>query len=253
MDNNILETRQIRIFISSTFKDMQAERGYLVTRVFPELRRYCEERDVSIFELDLRWGISEEEAKQGKVFEICLNEVARTRPFFIGLLGERYGWVPTEDERRAMRENTAVFDDYPWIGAELDEGTSITEIEIQEGVLRSKERMNAYFYLRSPDIEIPDDFKEKSGSPSEAMLAELKKTLRGQAVYPVYEYASIEELGRLVEKDFKALVDEIFPQAELSLLERERREQRNFLKNRTRVYTPNPAWDGRLDTFVDGA
>jgi len=81
MTPDILETRQIRIFISSTFKDMHAERSYLVTKVFPELRRYCEKRDVSIFELDLRWGISEEEAKQGKVLEICLNEVQKTRPF----------------------------------------------------------------------------------------------------------------------------------------------------------------------------
>ena len=93
------DNRQIRIFISSTFRDMLAERDYLVTKIFPSLRRYCEEREVSIFELDLRWGISEEEAKQGKVFDICLKEVRNTKPFFIGLLGERYGWIPTEQER----------------------------------------------------------------------------------------------------------------------------------------------------------
>jgi hypothetical protein len=120
MESDFLDNRQIRIFISSTFKDMQAERGYLITKIFPALRRYCEEREVSIFELDLRWGISEEEARQGKVFDICLKEVQRTRPFFIGLLGERYGWIPTEEERKAMAENTDIFIDYPWIMGELE-------------------------------------------------------------------------------------------------------------------------------------
>jgi len=104
IETYFLDNRQIRIFISSTFRDMQAERGYLVTKVFPALRRYCEERDVSIFELDLRWGISEEEAKQGKVFEICLNEVRKTKPFFIGLLGERYGWIPSMKNVNPLRK-----------------------------------------------------------------------------------------------------------------------------------------------------
>jgi hypothetical protein len=150
MNREIIEKRQICIFISSTFKDMQAERGYLVAKVFPALRQYCAARDVSIFELDLRWGISEEEAKQGKVFDICLREVLKTRPFFIGLLGERYGWIPSEDERANMAHNTSVFEDFPWITEELSQGTSITEIEFHEGVLRPKDDINAYFYIRSP-------------------------------------------------------------------------------------------------------
>ena len=52
--NTAAETRQIRIFISSTFRDMHNERDHLVNKVFSALRRYCEERDVSLFELDLR-------------------------------------------------------------------------------------------------------------------------------------------------------------------------------------------------------
>ncbi|AEF83031.1 conserved hypothetical protein [Leadbettera azotonutricia ZAS-9] len=33
---------------------MQAERDYLVMKIFPSIRRYCEERDISFVELDLR-------------------------------------------------------------------------------------------------------------------------------------------------------------------------------------------------------
>jgi tetratricopeptide (TPR) repeat protein len=246
-----IENRQIRIFISSTFRDMQDERSYLVTKVFPALRKYCEQRDVSLFELDLRWGISEEEAKQGKVFDICLKEVLKTRPFFIGLLGERYGWVPNEAERKAMKENTTVFEDFEWLADELDEGTSITEIEFQEGVLRPKEPINAFFYFRSGKMETPKEFCEKPGSNEAKMLLELKTSLRAQNEYPVKEYDSIEQLGIFVENDFKALVDSIFPQGEHSALERERREQRVFLTGKTRVYVPNNEWDAKLDEFSE--
>jgi len=36
--------RVIRVFVSSTFRDMHAEREELVKRVFPELRKLCEAR-----------------------------------------------------------------------------------------------------------------------------------------------------------------------------------------------------------------
>ena len=251
MAQDFIDNRQIRIFISSTFRDMQAERDYLVTKVFPELKKYCEKRDVSLFELDLRWGISEEEAKQGKVFEICLKEVIKTKPFFIGLLGERYGWIPVEDERKAMAENTSVFEDFPWVPEKLIEGTSITEIEMQEGVLRSKEKMNAYFYFRSQRIETPEEFRERNGSHEERKLSRLKKTLYEQKVYPIKEYDSIENLGTFVEKDFKALVDELFPQGSLSPLEKERLQQRSFFRGKIGVYVPNPELNTRLDGFIE--
>lgn len=46
--------RQIRVFISSTFRDMQAERNYLVKFIFPQLRKLCESRSVTWGEVDLR-------------------------------------------------------------------------------------------------------------------------------------------------------------------------------------------------------
>jgi hypothetical protein len=252
MQSKLIENRQIRIFISSTFKDMAAERDHLITKVFPALRRYCAERDVTLFELDLRWGISEEESKQGKVVDICLKEIRNTAPFFIGLLGERYGWVPNDEERRTIGDNTPVFEEYPWVKDELANGTSITEIEIQEGVLRAEERVNAYFYFRSPKMETAVEFREEPGSREAEKLSGLKDTLRGQEEYPVEEYDSVEHLGQLVEADFKELADRLFPQGALSALEKERLEQRTFLKSRTGVYVANPGWNEALDRFAVG-
>ena len=73
--HNITDNRQIRIFISSTFQDMQAERDHLITKVFPRLQEEAAKRGVYVVPLDLRWGITEEESKSGKVLQICLEEM----------------------------------------------------------------------------------------------------------------------------------------------------------------------------------
>jgi hypothetical protein len=88
----------VRVFVSSTFRDLHAEREELVKRVFPELRRLCEARGVVWGEVDLRWGIPDEAQAEGRVLPICLAEIERCRPWFIGLLGERYGYcrIPAE-------------------------------------------------------------------------------------------------------------------------------------------------------------
>ena len=85
------QQKKINVFVSSTFKDMKAERDELTLRVFPALRKVCEERGIAWGEVDLRWGIPEE--KKGEVLSTCLKFIDECRPFFIGMLGERYGWV----------------------------------------------------------------------------------------------------------------------------------------------------------------
>src|ERR1051326_802668 len=92
----ISDQRYIRVFVSSTFSDMQAERDHLVKFTFPQLRKLCESRAVTLGEVDLRWGITDEEKAEGKVLPLCLEEIRRCRPYFIGVLGERYGWIPDE-------------------------------------------------------------------------------------------------------------------------------------------------------------
>ena len=102
--NPATQTREIRVFLSSAFRDMDAERTHLVKQVFPKVRAACLERQVGFSEIDLRWGVSEEESKNDATVEICLKEIDRCRdfpPFFIGFLGERYGWIPKHDELAA--------------------------------------------------------------------------------------------------------------------------------------------------------
>src|SRR5712692_3979980 len=97
--------REIRVFVSSTFRDMQEEREELVKRVFPQLRKLCESRGVTWAEVDLRWGISDEQKSEGKVLPICLAEIDKSRPYFIGLLGERYGWIPDAISQELIKQD----------------------------------------------------------------------------------------------------------------------------------------------------
>jgi nephrocystin-3 len=82
--------RVARIFLSSTFRDFGEERDLLVRRVFPRLRAAFRDRFVEIVDVDLRWGITAEQAERGEVLPICLEEIDRSRPFFVGMLGDRY-------------------------------------------------------------------------------------------------------------------------------------------------------------------
>ncbi|HET6977948.1 MAG TPA: NACHT domain-containing protein [Pyrinomonadaceae bacterium] len=91
-------SRVARVFVSSTFRDMHAERDRLNRFVFPELRSRCAKLGVEFLGIDLRWGVTAEDSRRRGSLSICLDEIDRARPFFIGLLGERYGWVPPPDQ-----------------------------------------------------------------------------------------------------------------------------------------------------------
>ena len=235
-----IEDRVIRIFISSTFSDMQEERNLLVTKVFPRLARIAARRDVTIVPLDLRWGVTEEAARQGKVIETCLNEISHSRPFFIGLIGNRYGSCLTMEE---SRKNKELLSQYDWLAQDMADGLSVTEIEIQYGVLRYPETIDAFFYLKEAN-ESTSDNPEK--------LSKLKKTIRENGRYPVWTYASAEDLAAMVERQFLTVLDKHFPAKPLTPLEKERFNQQSFMRSRKIAYIPQPeAWQA-LDDFLHG-
>ena len=123
----------------------------------------------------MRWGITTEEAAEGKVLPLCLEEIHRCRPYFIGLLGERYGSLPREIPPDLIER-------HPWL--EQHREKSITELEIIHGVLR-EEKMHghAYFYFRDPmysesvPAEKRPDFTVENAE-AVGKLAKLKQKLR---------------------------------------------------------------------------
>lgn len=234
---SLIENRQIRVFVSSTFQDMKAERDYLMQTVFPRLRKKAAERDVSFIELDLRWGITEEEASKGKVVQVCLNEIDNSHPFFIGLLGDRYGWCPGAE---ILAQDTNLAERYPWIRQDIERGASVTEIEMQYGVLRREEDdLNACFFIK------------EDGDGIEPRQKELKDAVRSNTRYPYKEYSTAEELGAQVEEVFTELIERLFPRKGLSALELERLAQRSFLRSRCQTYIRKETDFKALDDFLN--
>jgi len=204
--------RQIRVFISSTFRDMQEERNILIKKIFPQLRKLCEERAVTWTEVDLRWGITTEEASEGKVLPLCLAEIQRCRPYFIGLLGERYGWVPDSIPADLLESQA-------WLKEHLNH--SVTELEILHGVLKEEQMHgHAYFYFRDPKYleSVPEgkrhDFITESDEAT-GKLAKLKHKIwiaTDEKICELREgYANPEQLGEWILEDFTALIDRLYP------------------------------------------
>ncbi len=97
--------RTFRIFVSSTFSDLKAERNALQQYVFPRLRELCTRHGCRFQAIDLRWGVRDEAALDQQTMKICIEEIHRCqrtspRPNFIVLLGDRYGWAPLPAELR---------------------------------------------------------------------------------------------------------------------------------------------------------
>ncbi|MEW6386990.1 MAG: tetratricopeptide repeat protein [Thermodesulfobacteriota bacterium] len=242
---SIMKDRVVRVFVSSTFRDMQEERDHLVKHVFPELRRRCRERAVEFVEVDLRWGVTEEQANRGEVLPICLREIELCRPYFIGLLGERYGWVPEKIDPRLVEEQ-------PWLAEHWEH--SVTELEILHGVLRNPEMAKrSYFYFRDPAYleglppERRPDFSSE-GPAAQAKLVRLKDRIRESGL-PLWEdYPHPQALGELILEDLWCAIDREYPAGEVpDPLDREAAEHEAFALSRAKVYIGRQEYYDRLD------
>ena len=230
------ENRRIRVFVSSTFRDMVEERDELMTHAWPELRRFCREREVELVEVDLRWGISEEQSTRRETLKLCLDEIHACRPFFIGLLGERYGWVPSTDAFTADLK-----EEQPWL--KDIQGKSVTELEILHGVLRNPEMMDrAFFYFRDPAYSQTRgaDFLSEDQATAERQ-AELKRRIRAACeknnIALRENYPDPRALAALVVEDLKAAIDQKFTKESIpDPLTREERDHEAFAEIRRRTY-----------------
>jgi tetratricopeptide (TPR) repeat protein len=127
---------------------MQAERDFLKSAIFSKIEEELRGRRIKLDVVDLRWGvdttsIKQEDKREATVLKVCLEEIQQCKPFFIGLLGDRYGWVPNEERmKKIIDENDFRIE---------PKGKSVTALEIEFGVLASKEQLkHSFFYFRKP-------------------------------------------------------------------------------------------------------
>lgn len=256
-----------RVFISSTFRDMHAERDHLIRVVFPALRERLERYRIYLDDVDLRWGVTREQAENGQVLELVLKEVERCRPFFIGLLGERYGWTPAEMPTDAVTT-------FGWIREYR--GASVTELEILHAALRDPALCKrSFFYFRDPAAlaDIPDAIRQDLFVEPDAgrrlRLANLKDRLRACGCpvtdpYPARWDASAERLvgleafgERVREQLWEAiradyhLPDSPPPESALDPLAVELDYHERFMESRLRVHVLRRQINDALLAFAE--
>jgi telomerase protein component 1 len=265
--------RTVRVFISSTFRDMHAERDHLVKVVFPELRERLEAHRVHFIDVDLRWGVTREQVENERVLDVCLKVIDECRPFFVGILGQRYGWVPRDvplmagsrfGSRQALRHK------------------SVTELEILYGVLHHPlMRGHAFFYFRDPASlsAVPHVLRESVYAESDPRLArnleDLKQRIRdsGAPVFDGYparwdpsmwdpptrssgRFAGLDGFGQRVLEDlWRGIRAELQLPATPATATPENEEDdfhRGFMESRLRVCVGREAAHNRLLAYVDG-
>ena len=242
--------REIRVFLSSTFADMHAERDHLLGQVFPRLRHKAAERKVTLTDIDLRWGIREEDSRNGRTVELCLQEIDRCRrnpPFFIGFLGERYGWIPQREDLRQYWEERR---DSPYariIEEGLRGGGSVTELEMRHAFLgREVDPGHARVFLRSRELT-EELWREQGGERSlffegvGGRLSGLKEQLRQrQEILAIDGYTSVEEFGEGVCRFLEEALDRLYPLSSVPAEEEEIREESQavYAASRRKDYVP---------------
>ena len=245
-----LSWEKVHVFISSTFNDMHADRDYLVKRVFPELRDWCERRKLRLVDIDLRWGVTEQDATHGRnVVKVCLSRIDDCRPFFLCLLGQRRGWVPAGHE--ISGETLGAFPDLrPLVGA-----ASVTEMEILHALVSPLHRSlprdasksaeyyeparHVFFFLRDPSYvaHLPGDppmvretytnewIEDPAGRQAQDRELERWREVEipRHATYPVHRYSARWDPGAVTPELAMPLQ---CPSAEAANVERWRKQWR---------------------------
>ena len=74
-------TKSIQVFFSSTFRDMGLK-GRCSFLELPELGRRVARLEFSLDEIDLRWGVTEDQITNSQLLPVCLDQVEMATPFF---------------------------------------------------------------------------------------------------------------------------------------------------------------------------
>lgn len=177
----------VKIFVSSTFLDLELERDRL-SEIFARIKKQLSARHISLIPYDLRWR---EKHTDAPLVKWCLS-MTRQCQYFIGILGYRYGWRPCEDEE----------------GRPNHKKLSVTEMEINQALLSiPKERR--FFCLGEKEQYDPGRIAQVSDLDKNS-LEQLKQRLI-KSGERVYTFNSSQELLEIVEKELTQRLDMDYP------------------------------------------
>ena len=177
----------VPVFVSSTFRDFHGERDILAGPVRERLDELVAPLGMRVELIDLRWGVNtigvtEEQAAQ-HVLDVCLAEVKRARPLFLGLVGDRLGYVPAAIHARSVATSAGVPESQPV------DGLSVTALEFGFGLLWDSAPTGDHFVVfRNVIGEPPADWSEADPNAVQAFRSEVAEYARGRDDVVVAEY-----------------------------------------------------------------
>ena len=220
----------MKIFVSSTFKDMHAERDMLEFDVFPEIAEFIRDYGEELIFIDLRWGINtqtlENDESTRKILSVCLDEIDYSKPYLIAFLGERYGWIPDKELiESAVKQKPPEFSYL----AEMEK--SVTALEIEYGALAQKGLIDhCLFYFRKhlPLEKLDQEYRNlycSEGEEYKRRLDALKSQIinsGGHIKYYTADWdkekncvAGLDELKEKIISDLKGLIKKEFGEKKL--------------------------------------
>lgn len=245
------------IFVSSTFRDMHYERDAIQELVHPRLSQKARTYGQSISFCDLRWGIDtsqlETEVGSRKVLDVCFDEIDRCQPPMVVILGDRYGWIPSEGLVDAVAQRRKL---------QLDDlEKSVTALEIEYGALRDPARTkNTLFYFREIVGDVPADYlpEDRDHACRMAALKEKITRLSGGTVrtyrltWNGTGFDGIGAFADLLSADLEALLTARWQRLEqMSPLEKELYTHRSYGLEKAKAFRARQTFAGELLAQVE--
>ncbi|KAJ3278231.1 hypothetical protein HK104_002545 [Borealophlyctis nickersoniae] len=194
----------VRIFVS-TAPEMVKERHVLFNVVAPIVRKVGKEVGVRVMFIDPRFGLPADEPTTPSTLSVILQAIDSCLPFFIGILGHRYGWIPEISNPSHVSAGT--LHQFPWLVEWKDK--SFLEIEVCYGI---RGGAGAAVYVPSGNAdevvdEVHAEFSSvRDESPEDARedrerLEALKRRVLSDGKITTHAFTNVSELGDKVVAD----------------------------------------------------
>ncbi len=186
--------KTLKVFVSSTFKDLEKERDRLA-KVFRRIQENIFSQRLHLIPYDLRW----KEQNEKNLVQWCLNMVSQV-DYFVGILGYRYGWRPP----------------YQASGQDNREKFSITEMEIRKAleVVPKSRRFFCFGDLAQySESQLSSETKEDIES-----LKLLQQILEKQGER-IFVYHNSEEALSMIQTELEQIIQKEYPLGQKAELE----------------------------------
>ena len=232
-------------YVCCNIPEFQEELEYLENHTFKNIQKFYDEYNVNFEPCNISWSEHDTIAKNGFLLRLLLHNIENSSPFFICLLGEKYGPYVEEDKgaksafyksKKQSKKSTELFiphtrkmnwieknlviaqkTGYSSIVTPLTQNNSLLDLQIQTAVLNETNHEFFRFYYRQPEY-IENKLKDLSpeerneqiiewGPENEYCEFKIKdlKTRLSRKGMSIKYYQSIEELDSLIYDDYQAI------------------------------------------------